>query len=72
MPSNTPPTYAAMGSQYLRITKASPATATPMPATIQVIGLAKSATVVAPIAGNIDQKASAADLIGAISPRAPV
>ena len=56
----------------MRITKARPATAAPIPATIQVIGLASSAAVVAPIAGNIDQKASAADLMGAISPRAPV
>ena len=61
-----------MGSQYLRITKARPATTAPMPATIQVIGLASSAAVVAPMAGNIDQKASAADLIGVINPSAPV
>ena len=61
-----------MGSQYLRITNARPATATPIPATIQVIGLASSATVVAPMAGSMAQKASAADLMGAINPRAPV
>ena len=61
-----------MGSQYLRMTRTRPATAAPMPTTIQVIGLAKSAAVVAPMAGSIDQKASAADLMGAISPRTPV